>query len=280
MVNDQHTKKILRLCDESRKEIVIVDESTYLKEIELIKNRAFSGVIKLASEEKGVLGIMFLDTGEVKFISAGNPKDAWKVSFKGEGLLEVYRFTSDDVAKVYEIIGVEDEREGGRGGAGEEAGPHFKITKEAKPRPYSVAEIKKMVEAYKLIRDYGTRKVNKKKVKPLSPKELEKIFEGRITLDEESNIICRKVLGKMKEDIAELFGKHQEESLLKKQFKRLDIDERNITCRDVGMIIEDLRREILEKIYGKEKADLITRRFREYFITFATHTLEQDEELA
>jgi len=134
-----------------------------------------------------------------------------------------------------------------------------------------------MVEAYKLIKDYGTSEVDKKKVKPPSPKELEKIFEGRITPGKEGDIICRKVLEKITEDIAELFGKHQEESLLKKQFERLDIDERNITCRDVGMIIEDFRREIFEKIYGKEKADIITRRFREYFITFAAHTLEQEK---
>lgn len=125
-----------------------------------------------------------------------------------------------------------------------------------------------MVEAYRVIKEYGTEV---KKVKPPSPKELERIFEGRIHLDEKGNIICRKVLEKIRGDLADIFGPRQTEILMRKQFKKLDIDEKNITCRDVGMIMEDLRSEVLEKIFGKEGSNLIIQKFKKYFITYAPH---------
>lgn len=244
IISEEQINTILEICREAKKELAAVNRENYASEIELLKRKGFSGLAKLTGDGK-ILGIILFNLGEIKFVSIGEEFDFEK------GMLETYECSESQLKKIYEAIGK----------------PEIEAAEE-KRQPYTVKEIEKMLEAYKVIGEYGTEA---KKVKPPSLKQLERIFEGRIHLDKKGNIICRKVLEKIRSDLADIFGTRQAEILLKKQFKKLDINEKDITCRDVGMIMDDLRTEILEKIFGKERSNLIIQKFKKYFITYASH---------
>jgi hypothetical protein len=169
----------------------------------------------------------------------------------GEGLLEIYRFTHEQMEEIYKLIG------------------------EDKVKPYSVKQIENILEAYKLIKEYGTamelpaeEKIPRRAIKTYSVKEIEKLLKGRVSSSEFEDVRCRKIFEKIKGDLERYFGPQLADKLLDIQFKKLGIG-KEITCRDVGMIMADLESGILEKILGKERSEVAIERFKEYFNVYA-----------
>jgi hypothetical protein len=151
---------ILELCNKAKSKVSMrVDKKSCRNEIDALKQRRFSGVVKLISDFEEILStqIIVFDSGKIKLFFIKESQDIQNYDIgDGKGVLEIYECSSVQIKKVYRMIG--------------EANTPRKISEEKSVKPYSVREIEKILEAYKAIKEYG---------KVEAPKEIEETVYTR-----------------------------------------------------------------------------------------------------
>lgn len=89
---------------------------------------------------------------------------------------------------------------------------------------------------------------------PMSKDDRERLREG-----------CIATLLEMRNILTMMFGRDCAEKIMKKQYKDLNLNERNLSCVDVRLTIDSLIHNVIRKFLGVEKAAKAARKFDAYF---------------
>lgn len=144
---------IFELCNKAKSKVSMrVNKKSCRNEIDDLRTRGFSGVVKLISDSTEII---LFDSGKIKLFFIKEDQEIQNEPYDigdGKRVLKIYECSSVQMKKVYRTIGEANTR---------------KISKE---KPYSVANIEKILEAYKTIKEYG---------KVEAPKEIEEAVYTR-----------------------------------------------------------------------------------------------------
>ena len=148
----EHTQSIVEiseLCSKARFKVSMnVDRESCRNKIVALRERRFSGVVKLSSGIKEILSteIIVFRSGEIKlcFVEEnGKNEEITPLNYgseEGERLLEIYESSDEQMKNFYKITGEAENS-----------------PKNSDIKPYSVKEIERTIEAYLVIKKYGTK---------------------------------------------------------------------------------------------------------------------------
>ena len=136
---------VSELCNKAKSKVSMkIDKKSCINKIDALKERRFSGVVKLISDFGEVLSteIIVFGSGKIKLFfieeDGENEETMHYDTEDGEILLELYECSDAQMKKIYETT---------------EEGETPSKTSDVKP--YSVKEIEKIIEAYLVIKKYG-----------------------------------------------------------------------------------------------------------------------------